>query len=561
MTSSTAGADEELRADDAASGPTTIRTIQLLLAAMMLFGAVVVVVAQEVTQPSALALGLALTLAATALALLAPWGRWPRWAGGVIPALDAIAIGLIREASPSAGLGLLWAFPAMWAAWTFGLPGALTAVIGISAAYWTLGVVGSIPIDAQLALIFPATIAVIAGVAYVVGRRAHAQQALLLRQSVALQRAMTRSRRQEALVTDVLDAVDFGVVGFDADGELTIANEAHARLRRVREQASGAIYAADGFTPLRPEDDPVQRALRGETFDAELHWYGDPGSPQRRALQSVALANTGFHGEDLGRIVVTRDVTAEQLALRSREDLVASVSHELRTPLTSIVGYLELAAEDPTLTETTRRSLGVAERNSERLLALVTDVLAASVTSRMGLDMRIVPDQADLAEPVLAAVEAAEVRARAREMTIDAGAVEPTPVSIDRHRIQQVVDNLIGNAIKYGREGGRIEVGCAVDGDHAWVVVRDDGPGIPTAELGKVFDRFFRSESVRNSSVHGSGLGLAISRDIVRAHGGDLTVTSEPGSGATFVVRLPLGSDAPANEPATTPTHEQEQTT
>ncbi len=530
---------------------TTIRTIQLLLAAMMLTGAVVVTVAGAVVDANLLALGLVVTLTATAAALLIRWSDLPRTASALIPALDAVAIGLFRESSPTAGLGLLWAFPVMWAAWSFGLPGTLVSVVAVAAAYWTSGLLGASTFNADLALIFPSTIAVLAGVTYVVARRSHAQRALLVRQSTALRHAMTRARHQEALVADVLDSVDFGVVGFDTTGEMTITNEAHDRLQRIRVEAGDAVFAADGFTRLDVDDDPIQRALRGETFEAELCWYGEPGSPERRALQSIVRTNVGVRGEDLGRIVVSRDVTEEQLALRSREDLVASVSHELRTPLTSILGYLELAGEDDTLSETTRRNLGVAERNAERLLALVTDVLATSATSRMGLDMRIDPRPADLALPVLAAVEAAQVRATARSITINASAVEPTEVTIDVHRMQQVVDNLLGNAIKYGHEAGTIEVGCGADGDHAWVVVRDDGPGIPTAELGKVFDRFFRSESVRKSSVHGSGLGLAISRDIVRAHGGDLTVTSDSGAGATFVVRLPIplaDQDAPGDD-------------
>ncbi|GAB2623409.1 sensor histidine kinase [Pseudactinotalea suaedae] len=521
--------------------PGTIRTIQLLLAGVLLFGVAVVTVASQVVEPTLLALGLTTTVVATAVALLVPWRQLPHWVAAIIPAMDAIAVGLLREASPSAGLGLLWSFPTIWAVWAFGLPGAIVSVVAVSAAYWTLGFVGTSALDADLALIFPATIAVLAGVTYVIRRRTHAQSDLLQHQAVALRRATRRAQRQEALVTDVLDAVDFGVVGFDDTGAMAISNDAHHRLQEVRDAAGDAVYAADGYTRLAPHEEPTARALDGETFEGALVWYGDPGSPDRTAVLATARADVGGSAAG-GRIMVTRDVTDELLALRSREDLVDSVSHELRTPLTSILGYLELAADDD-LPESTRRSLAVAERNAERLLALVTDVLAASATSRMGLDLRIEPAVAELSEPVLAAVEAAQVRAHARHVSIDASGVEPTVAVIDAPRIQQVADNLIGNAIKYGREGGRIEVGCTADGDHAWVVVRDDGPGIAAVDLPHVFDRFFRSDGVRKSSTHGSGLGLAISRDIVRAHGGEITVRSEPSGGPTFVVRLPLPTD------------------
>ena len=521
--------------------PGTIRAIQLLLAGVLLFGVAVVTVASQVVEPTLLALGLTTTILATAVALATPWRRLPTWVAAIVPMMDAIAVGLLREASPSAGLGLLWSFPTIWAVWAFGLPGAIISVIAVSSAYWALGSFGTSTLDADLALIFPATIAVLAGITYVIRRRTHAQSDLLHHQSMALRRATRRAQRQEALVTDVLDAVDFGVVGFDATGAMTISNDAHHRLQRIREVVGDAVYAADGYTPLAQHDEPTARASRGENFEGALVWYGEPGSPDRTAVMATARADVGGSATG-GRLMVTREVTDELLAVRSREDLVDSVSHELRTPLTSILGYLELAADDD-LPETTRRGLAVAERNAERLLALVTDVLAESATSRMGLDLRIETATAELSEPVLAAVETSQVRARARRVTIDASGVEPTVAVIDTPRIQQVADNLIGNAIKYGREDGLIEVGCTADGDHAWVVVRDDGPGIAEVDLPHVFDRFFRSDGVRKSSTHGSGLGLAISRDIVRAHGGEITVRSEPGSGATFVVRLPLPTD------------------
>ena len=516
----------------------TIRTIQLLLAGVILFGSAVVTVTGRVSYPALLALGTGTTLFATAIAVLVPWRLLPRRLAAIIPAIDILAIGLVRHASPTSGLGLLWAFPAMWAAWAFGLPGALLATAVISAAYWALTFSGTDPVGMDLALLFPATIAVLALVTYVVGRRSQAQYALLRRQSASLQRAMSRARQQESLVTEVLDAVDFGVVGIDDDGGEAISNAAYHRLRRLQDDAGEDIYAADGYTPIGHADEPLNRMLRGERVGSALVWYGRPGSPQRIALLSTALR--AEHGRGDMHILVTRDVTQEQLALRSRDDLVASVSHELRTPLTSIVGYIELASDDPDLSEASRRSLAIAERNSERLLELVTDVLAISATSRMGLDLRIVPAPADVADLVHAAVEAAEVRAADRRIEIDSSGAEPAVALIDAHRIRQVVDNLIGNAIKYGREGGRIDVGCTADGEHVWVVVRDDGPGIAPEELARVFDRFFRSEGVRKSSVHGSGLGLAISRDIVRAHGGDITVRSSLGEGATFIVRLPI---------------------
>ena len=138
-----------------------------------------------------------------------------------------------------------------------------------------------------------------------------------------------------------------------------------------------------------------------------------------------------------------------------------------------------------------------------------------------------------------AAVESAAPRAAERRITIDASGVEPTIAYIDPHRVRQVIDNLLSNAVKYGHDGGNVAVGVTSDVDHAWLVVRDDGPGISAEEVPRLFERFFRSDAVRNTSTHGSGLGLGISRDIVRSHGGEITVQSTPGEGSTFIARLP----------------------
>ena len=118
---------------------------------------------------------------------------------------------------------------------------------------------------------------------------------------------------------------------------------------------------------------------------------------------------------------------------------------------------------------------------------------------------------------------------------------EAVPLFADPFRLRQVVDNLLSNGIKYNRDGGELSVGVTAEGDTAWVIVRDTGICISEEDQPKLFERFFRSDLVRNSTVHGSGLGLAISRDIVRLHGGDLTVHSVLGEGTTAVVRIPRG--------------------
>lgn len=519
--------------------PHPFSTVQLQFGAVILVSVGVVALVGAVQRPVTLVLGLAAVAIATAMAMLLPWRRLPRRLAAVVPAIDIVAIGLLYDSSPSSGFSLLWMIPVIWCAWSFRLFGAVASVLVVWALYWTMTVTLRTEVSPAFTLMFPAALGLLAAITYVVGRQARAQRALLDRQALALRTATARAHRQESLVTEVLDSVDFGVLALAPDGSILITNNAASRLQRVSEEAGDAVYAADGFTQVHGAARLSERARAGEAFAGELVWYGKPGSAGRRALQLTARGLHGLHGEVAGRVIVAREVTEEQLALRARDDLIASVSHELRTPLTSIVGYLDLVADDDTLTPQTHRSVQVAQRNAERLLELVTEVLAVSASSRMGLDLRVEARTVDLADLVEPAIEAAQVRARDREMTIDASAVEHTRALADPQRIRQVVDNLIENAVKYGRHGGRIEVGCTADGGHGWIVVRDDGPGIAAADQVHLFDRFYRAQAVRNTSTHGSGLGLAISRDIVRAHGGELTLTSSPGAGATFVVRLP----------------------
>jgi signal transduction histidine kinase len=238
-------------------------------------------------------------------------------------------------------------------------------------------------------------------------------------------------------------------------------------------------------------------------------------------------------------VVVSRDVTVEEQARRAREDLIASVSHELRTPLTSIIGYLELALDDDTIADGTRDRLAVAERNASRLLELVADILAVSSTSREGIGVDLELRPADVSAIVRAAIESMAPRAADHGIRIETTGIDEVRALVDARRLRQVVDNLLSNAVKYIPRGGAVAVTVTTDVHSVLIAVADDGPGISPSEQARLFERFFRGDAVRKSSTHGSGLGLAISRDLVRAHGGEITVRTAPGEGATFTVRLP----------------------
>ncbi len=487
--------------------------------------------------------GVLLVFAATGLAVGVPWNRLPMYASAIVPVIDIAAITLMRESSTTSGFGLLWIFPAMWLSGSFGLAGLSFSIVSILSLYLVSSFAPGRDVTFGT-LLLPFVVLAVATTSFLTARRTAVQRRLLDNQTQLLGDALARARQQEETLTEIIDAVDFGIIRIGRDGRVAVTNDARGRLQTaddVEGEGDGPgrspAFGRDGITPLEPDEQPLERAMRGETFDDDVVWFGAPGE-ERQALMVTARRLHDDAGNDVGSVIVSRDVTSELIAIRSREDLVASVSHELRTPLTSIVGYLELVLDDD-LPPSARRGLEVAERNANRLLTIVADILAASASDRSTVELSIHPEYVDVSDIVRSSVELYAPRAAERGIRIDPSGLEPATAWADASRIRQVLDNLLSNAVKYNRDGGTIEVGTTADAVHAWIVVRDTGTGISDAELPRLFDRFFRADAVRKTSTHGSGLGLAISREIVRSHGGDITVQSVQGGGSTFVVRLP----------------------
>jgi signal transduction histidine kinase len=525
---------------------------QLQLAALVLLVSVVVLAADLTPNTPLFFAGVIVVFALTGLALVLPWERLPSWALAAIPLGDIVAIALLRGAGPNLGIGLLLIFPVMWLSAGFGLGGLVSGLATATVAYWIT--VAFDPSGPGLGtLILPLVLIAVGVSSFASARRSAAQRLLLDKQAALLQQAAERARRQEQVVTEVLDAVDFGVLRIDETGVVTVTNDAHARLQRVLQAEDGATtpppYRPDRTTPLPLEELPLERARRGEVFQDERVWFGDPAGAQR-ALSFTARRLLDGEGNDTGAVIVSRDVTVEMLAARARDELISSVSHELRTPLTSILGYIELAMDDPAIPERVRNNLQVADRNAEQLLELVADVLTASAAADDRVELVMQPQDVEVSDVIRAAVESLVLRAGERGVTIDTSRLRPAHAYVDPRRLAQVIDNLLSNAVKYNREGGRVSIQSATTGRWTAIVVEDTGVGMTEEDTAALFQRYYRGVAVRSSSVAGTGLGLAISRDIVRGHGGDIAVNSVLGVGSTFTVTLPAArprSDAPGD--------------
>ncbi|MEV6489509.1 ATP-binding protein [Actinoplanes sp. NPDC051633] len=257
---------------------------------------------------------------------------------------------------------------------------------------------------------------------------------------------------------------------------------------------------------------------------------------QRRALRS--LARHAAVQLELRRYARKAGEIADRLRQvdRMKDSFLATVSHELRTPLSSIRGYLEMLLDDDFDAETSRRFLSVMQRNSDRLLRLIDDLLLVARLTEDGLQLDLA--EVDLAELAHQVTSACRPLAEHKEVKLRDRTESPVPARGDAKRLGQALNHLVVNAIKFTGASGEIAVDANAENEPE-LVITDTGVGIAADDLPHVFDRFFRSASADQMAAPGPGLGLAIVRSIIDAHHGTIRVHSEPGIGTTVRVTLP----------------------
>ena len=258
-----------------------------------------------------------------------------------------------------------------------------------------------------------------------------------------------------------------------------------------------------------------------------------------RALSVTAKRLSARGDEESSILLLVHDVTALTYAERERERFTAMASHELKHPLTVMIGNAELALELDDLTPRTRERFQTIVGASERMLKM-TESLGS--TSRRGFSGRDSVDDIDLRQILLDSVTSFRPTAAAGDIEIDVHADDRLWVTADGFRLRQVVDNIVSNAIKYTPRDGRVRIVGAIEDDAVALIVSDTGIGIGADDLPRILTPYFRTAEAKKTSG-GTGLGLGITNDIVRAHGGTLTIDSEAGAGTTVTVRLPRAGD------------------
>lgn len=326
-----------------------------------------------------------------------------------------------------------------------------------------------------------------------------------------------------------------GVAAFTTDGRLIHMNPAAESLLGVRMEDDLGFDEMFADLDMPNSDETAMRTF----LTSEITRFG-------RVL-SVTLAPYGALDGEGGVIAVIHDITEQRRLDDARREFVANVSHELRTPLTNIRSYTEtlLDAAGDIPIDTEKQFLGVISSESERMARIVTDLLTLSKLDYGRMELRMT--RFSLADMLHNVANAMKLTAEDSGHALAVDTPDDLPKIVgDRERIEQVVVNILSNAVKYTPSGGHIRLSaCTLSGNRVRITVEDDGVGIPAADVPRLFERFYRVDKARSRAAGGTGLGLAIAKEIVEQHEGKIALASEYGKGTTVTITLP--TDLPPN--------------
>jgi two-component system phosphate regulon sensor histidine kinase PhoR len=356
--------------------------------------------------------------------------------------------------------------------------------------------------------------------------------------SARVEAAETQGKELEA----ILDAMTEAVLALDENLRVKLANPAAKALFGLSGEEGGrSILEATRSSDLQRI--AAECLATGERQASELSLF----LPAERSFQVFAapmvrapLARNALGGASGGVVIVLGDITELRRLERVRKDFVANVSHELRTPVQLVKGFSETlldgALDDA---DQARRFVGIIGRNAARMESLIADLLSLAALEREGID-RLSSEKTAIRPILESAREAILPKAQAAGSEIIVDCDESLEAKVEAGLIEQAIVNLMDNAIKYSPGGSKVEAKARAEGDSLLLEVRDQGIGIPAADLPRVFERFYRVDKARSRDMGGTGLGLAIVRHIAMAHGGSVSVESWEGEGSTFRIRIPL---------------------
>ncbi|HKX27343.1 MAG TPA: ATP-binding protein [Blastocatellia bacterium] len=375
------------------------------------------------------------------------------------------------------------------------------------------------------------------------------QQTHLLREleqsNLRMREALTRAGRDENLLRSIVTSVAEGLVITDSESNVLLVNDAARGLLNLGQRPATRLTDISRDPEVHRTYSNVRST--GEETETRIETRVGRGTTQiRRVLRLHAAPLRLNEGQIDGVVGAFIDITKLELLERIRQEFLSNVSHELRTPLAAITAYVETlldgALEDG---ENRLRFLNTIHRNAERMRALVNDISELSAIESGAVVLKV--ERIRLRQVVEEVFSGLAPRAAKHNVSLENQVAAETEVAADRDRLEQILINLVDNAIKFNQPGGQVTVQADEAEDSADLVikVRDTGPGIPASHLPRVFERFYRVDKARSREAGGTGLGLAIVKHLARIHGGEAFVTSEEGIGSEFAIKLPKSAAAP----------------
>lgn len=340
---------------------------------------------------------------------------------------------------------------------------------------------------------------------------------------------------QSAILSSMME----GVVVLDENRHIRLVNEPFINLFQLKTAPVGQTLLS--ALRLSEIDDVTRVALStGEPQSREsMSQHGSrSGSTVHFIVNAMPIKDAD--GNQRGAVLVFHDTSRLRQLESIRTEFVANVSHELRTPLSILSGYLENLLDNPTMPRKQQAATFVVmERHAKRLKALLEDLLILARLESRGEKLDF--DELNI-QPFLAQLTAEwenQLSKKQQTLTLDIAADMPV-LWADEFRLRQVLDNLLDNAAKYTPEKTAISISTRAANEQAVITVRDNGAGIPAADLPHIFERFYRVDKARSREKGGTGLGLSIVKHIIHAHGGSVTAASEYGKGTAVTLTLPL---------------------
>jgi two-component system phosphate regulon sensor histidine kinase PhoR len=348
-------------------------------------------------------------------------------------------------------------------------------------------------------------------------------------------RLITQQRNE---LNTILSSMSEGVIAVDAKEKVISINPAAAEILGIQNQNTEGQWLHDivrNSTLQRFVTQILSSCTKVETT------FNLPGVDGEIVIHaSGVVLNNGPHGSQ-GAVLVLNDITRIVRLENARKDFVANVSHELRTPLTSIKGFLETIRDgNYSLPVEVNEFLRIIDNKTNRLCSIIEDILSLSSIERDHEQREISFSVNNLRTVLDTAVENCSAKAASKNIKLTIESEKEFNIPMNAQLLEQAVLNLIDNAVKYSDEGKEVIIRAVKKEQAAIITVEDQGIGISSQHLSRIFERFYRVDKARSRKLGGTGLGLSIVKNIVIAHGGSVDVKSEPGKGSIFNISIPI---------------------